>query len=367
MIPASKARFRSRARVSSSSPIGVGRWARISSKQSVARLRRIVQEEWSFSVDRWSRQDVVLFDGVSELLCRAACRWAGIALLEPEAAARTRQLVAIIEGAFSVGPRYWRAIVARGRAEAWLAEMIESIRAHAGNTDTNTPVEVVAMYRDVDGAYLPPRVAAVELLNLLRPIVAISRYVVFAAHALHKNPEWLRGLVQDDEALSWAFAQEVRRYYPMVPFVTARVIRDFDWNGFQFPAQRRVVLDLYGTNHHELLWQNPDRFDPRRFLNHDISPFNFIPQGGGHHSHNHCCPGEWFVIEIVRESIRTLTQNMTYIVPKQDLAIPLSRIPTLPRSGFRVSAVQPRSELRVWGSVESTAANGPPSSKDCIS
>ena len=43
------------------------------------------------------------------------------------------------------------------------------------------------------------RVAAVELLNLLRPTVAIARFIVFAALALHLHPEWRARVAEDEE------------------------------------------------------------------------------------------------------------------------------------------------------------------------
>ncbi|MBV0910743.1 cytochrome P450, partial [Planococcus sp. CP5-4_UN] len=50
-----------------------------------------------------------------------------------------------------------------------------------------------------------------------------------------------------------------------------------------FKKDMRVILDLYGTNHHPDSWDNADEFIPERFSTWDGSPFSFIPQGGGDH------------------------------------------------------------------------------------
>jgi fatty-acid peroxygenase len=50
-------------------------------------------------------------------------------------------------------------------------------------------LQVISAHRALDGELLPPGVAAVELLNVLRPTVAVALYVTFAAHALHQYPE----------------------------------------------------------------------------------------------------------------------------------------------------------------------------------
>src|SRR3546814_15474251 len=90
---------------------------------------------------------------------------------------------------------------------------------------------------------LSPRVAAVELLNILRPTVAVSVFITFTAHALHQLPACRQNLQADDGYLE-CFVQEVRRFYPFFPAVMAHVRRDFEWKGYRFPRGRRVVLDL---------------------------------------------------------------------------------------------------------------------------
>ncbi len=75
------------------------------------------------------------------------------------------------------------------------------------------------------------------------------------------------------------FVQEVRRFYPFFPFVAARVKQDFTWNGYQFTEGTLTLLDLYGTNHDQKLWEHPNMFYPERFAQWQGSPFSFIPQG----------------------------------------------------------------------------------------
>ena len=52
---------------------------------------------------------------------------------------------------------------------------------------------------------------------------------------------------------------------PDVRGAVAAVVReDFHWGGHLFVKGRRVLLDLYGTNHDNRYWNNPERFDPER-------------------------------------------------------------------------------------------------------
>ena len=136
------------------------------------------------------------------------------------------------------------------------------------------------------------------------------------------------------------FVQEVRRFYPFFPLVGGRVMEPFEWRGHRFGRNDWVLLDLYGTNHDPRTWKDPGRFDPERFVGWDGSPFNFIPQGGGDFGRDHRCAGEWITIELIKRAVRMLTTAMRYDVPRQDLDVPMSRLPTMPNSGFAIAEVK---------------------------
>jgi fatty-acid peroxygenase len=186
---------------------------------------------------------------------------------------------------------------------------------------------------------LPSKIAAVEVLNILRPTVAVSVYIVFLAHALHQHPRYRDALRRGDSIQTEAFVQEVRRFYPFFPATTALVRREFDWNGLHFPADVRVLLDLHGINHDARVWDAPEEFRPERFLHWDGDAFTFVPQGGGDHQQNHRCPGEWATIEIMKAALDFLVNGIRYEVPPQDLTLDDRRLPALPRSRFLITKV----------------------------
>ncbi len=178
-----------------------------------------------------------------------------------------------------------------------------------------------------------------ELLNLLRPTVAVSRFIVFAARALHLYPEWRRRLLGNDEVDLLHFVQEVRRTTPFFPFAVARVSQDFTWQGYHFPEGRRAILDLYGTNHHPSLWEAPYEFRPQRFVSRPPGPFDLIPQGGGNPMVHHRCAGEAVTVSLLAAAVRFLVRSIRYQVPEQDLGVRLDRIPARPESGFVIEQV----------------------------
>ena len=300
-----------------------------------------VAETWRAYLRRWEQQaSIVLYPEAEEVLCRAACCWAGLPFEEQDIAPLARDLSAMIDAFGGVGPRHAKGKLARHRAEKWVSKIIDNVRADKQYAREDSPLFAVAWFRDLDDYLLSTKMAAVELLNLVRPIIAIARFVVFAAVALEENPEWrLRLQSGDQQALDW-FTQEVRRLYPFTPLLGARVRQSFEWKGCQFKKGQLTLLDVHGIDHDERQWERPNEFRPERFRTWNGSPFNFIPQGGGDYTHNHRCAGEWLTIEALKTCVQLLASSMTYLVPEQDLRIDLTRMPTLPASGFVIQQVR---------------------------
>ncbi|WP_349572314.1 cytochrome P450 [Azotobacter salinestris] len=307
----------------------------------VARLVEAVRSEWRTCARRWATlEKVVLYDALQDMLTRAVCAWGGIPLGAEEAGQRAHEVALMFDYAGSVGPKHWRSRLARRRSEAWMETIVDAIRAGRLHPPAETAAHVIAWHHGPDGRLLELRVAAVELLSVIRPFVAIAVYLTFVAHALHRHPQCRHGLQSGDAEYAEWFVQEVRRFYPFFPAVIARVRQDFDWQGYGFPAGRRVMLDLYGTNHDARIWQAPEEFRPERFATWDHNPYNFIPQGGGDHERNHRCPGERIVIEVMKLGADVLARQLSYEVPAQDLDIDFSRLPALPRSRFVMTGIR---------------------------
>lgn len=307
---------------------------------SVARLVDIATRNWDATARDWpSRDRVVLFDEAARVLTASALEWAGA---PPDPAAlpqRAADLVAVVDGPVP-GRRHLTARLARRRAERWAGALVGEVRVGRLVPPAGSPLAVVAGHRGSDGRPLDDRLAAVELLNLVRPTVAVSWFIAFAALALHHEPPWRLRLATADDRLLEAFVDEVRRFYPFTPVLGARARHAFAWGGQLFPPGRLAVLDVYGTDHDPALWTQPERFDPDRFLPREPEPFTFIPQGGGDPATGHRCPGERVTVEMVKTALRLLVR-LRYDLPAQDLGFSLSRIPTRPRSGVVLTSVGP--------------------------
>lgn len=311
--------------------------------ENIDRLTDTFAREWRARLDAWERAGtVVLFPAVTGILTRAVCAWAGVPLTGADAERRTREFGAMIDGAGAFGPRNWWGLLQRARTERWARDVITRIRAREHEPPAGGTAHVIAWHREANGELLDAKIAAVELINVLRPTVAVDRYMTFAALALHQHPATRERLVHGDDAYLEAFVQEVRRFYPFFPGVGGRALQEFEWRGQHFAKGTWVLLDLYGTLHDPRTWDAPDAFRPERFLERAPSPHDLIPQGGGDHVVGHRCAGEWITIALMKDAVRLLTDGMHYDVPPQDLGVSLSRMPAIPHSRFVIANVRAR-------------------------
>ncbi len=293
----------------------------------VETLAKLAGEAFDEAADSWrGGRPVSLFDETAKVIARAVTRWAGIPLADEEVPGLAADLVAMVDGFATAGPRHARALAARRRREKWLARLIES----------DAPKPAGTAFAALATAGLPPRTAAVELLNIIRPSTAVTWFVSFTAHALDRWPERGAALRAGDDDATAAFVHEVRRFYPFAPFLGGRAVRDLTFEGVDIPKGALVLLDVYGQNHDPLMFPEPYEFRPQRFLDRPIGEFDLIPQGGGDPRTGHRCPGEQITVALLGTLAQRLA-GLDHYLPPQDLSIDLSRIPAKPASGVRIA------------------------------
>lgn len=304
-------------------------------------LTEITRKRWQAAINTWeSTRQIVLFDEVNNILCQSVCEWAGVPLRVSEVKNRASDFSTMVNTLESIGPKYWQGKRARNRIEKWIRGIIEDTRSGNLNVQRSSVLYKLSFYKELDGKVLDTQMAAIELINILRPIIAISRYITFTALALYENKEYIEKLRLGNENIREMFIQEVRRYYPFAPFLGAIVRKNFIWNGCKFKKGRLVLIDIYGTNHDSRIWVNPYEFRPERFKEKKESLFDFIPQGGGDPSKGHRCPGEGVTIELMKLGLDFLINQIEFNIPPQDLSYSLIKIPALPRSGFIMSNIR---------------------------
>ncbi|MCL3882465.1 cytochrome P450 [Marivita sp. GX14005] len=295
----------------------------------------LFEEECRNAARKWG-DDVDLFDEAKLILTRVAFRWADVPFHEADLKAYADDLSDLFlhAGPHPIGQIEGRK--SRHSLERDMQKMIERHRSGDLDAKPSGALAIIAGWRDGSDDLLPGEIAAVELLNVLRPTVAIAVYLTFVAHAISRHPASARRL-PDDAEWRHAFVQEIRRTYPFFPATAAIARNDIDWHGTTIEAGTRVVLDIYGTNREAEVWDDPDRFEPERFLSGEPGRYSLIPQGGGAHAKTHRCPGEWLTILLMERFAAFLTRDLGWRLSDPNSALDYSALPARPEKPLRLT------------------------------
>ena len=271
---------------------------------------------------------VCVFDRLVVAYGRAVLEWAGLELDPDEAARVSRRLAAIVDGFGGAGSAYPRAWAARRWADRWAARLVRDVRSGRVTPKGGSALTMVAKSADLDA-----RTAGVELLNVLRPTVAVAWLGTFAAARLSEHPGCRERLREPDGVHArLAFAEEVRRTTPFVPVLAGRVRRRGHVAGHAVRPGDRIVLDVIGIDHDPARWLEPGVFEPERFDGLMPGAFDLVPQGGGHPS-GHRCPGESVALGLLDVTVRVLAE-VDYTTGTR--RVDRRRIPTLPADGLLI-------------------------------
>jgi fatty-acid peroxygenase len=308
----------------------------------VADLAERVGATWDAELDRWTHTGHgTVFPSAVRAIGVAVQEWAGLGAAPVVMRRRAWQLVQIVDGFGVPGLPYLRARLARRRAEAWARRALSAVRRGDLRPPSDSLVERMAVARDLAGDLLPLRTAAVELLNVLRPTVAVSYFVMFAARELEANPDLNDACADGDPWAVRTFSDEVRRMTPFVPVLGGRTRHPFTWHGLHVRSGDRLLLDVYGTNHEAAAWQYADTFDPGRFRSAEQRHRpDFIPQGGGPVDTGHRCPGEGIALSLLEQMVPRLAR-LDWRIHPDDRDLSLSRMPARPDGGVRLLDVRP--------------------------
>lgn len=286
------------------------------------------REAWPQAAAEYRHRAAPVREVASLALTRAALAWTGIVVEPAQERALCGDFDTMVSRAGAVGPLNWAARLRRRRTEAWAREVEHRLREQG---DATTIAGRLAHHVE-DGRLIDERTAAIELLNLLRPTVAVARFIAFAVHALHAHPDWASQIRGGEPAAARWTADEIRRFYPFFPMVGGIASESFDLHGEWLDEGTWMMLDLYGTDHSPELWERPDVFNPGRFAT--ASPLTVVAQGVGDQLAGHRCPGEQATTDLLVATLEMLTQGPAYSIPEQDLRISLRRIPAEPEDGM---------------------------------
>jgi cytochrome P450 len=181
-----------------------------------------------------------------------------------------------------------------------------------------------------------------------------STAMSWAIYLLSQSPEWRdRVRVEADRELGGpleglperlvetrAVLDEAMRLYPPVVGITRTATRRDELAGKTIERGTMVVVSPYVLHRHKLLWDDPDLFDPRRFLERaarKVDRYAYLPFGIG----PRMCIGAGLALQEATLMLATVMKNFTLaLVPGQSVW-PLQRFTLRPRDPLLMS-IKPR-------------------------
>ena len=173
--------------------------------------------------------------------------------------------------------------------------------------------------------------------------------LAWAMYHLHQHPQWLSRVREElneapDESASAlaalpllkAVIQETLRLNPIVTEVLRKLKSPFQLGDYRIPAGYAIapaaVLAHYDPNHFE----DPNKFNPGRFLDRKYSPSQYMPFGGGKRR----CIGAAFSMYEMAIALGTLLRDYDFELCESKEVVPKRRNVTMgPSTGVRMKRV----------------------------
>ncbi len=116
--------------------------------------------------------------------------------------------------------------------------------------------------------------------------------VSWALYTLAQCPDWQTKVAEEARASGGVFTldrlpitrrvvQEVLRLYPPAPLLVRAAAKTMNFAGFPLKKGHTVTVSIYAMHRHHKHWQNPDQFDPERFLPDRGAHDAWMPFGAG--------------------------------------------------------------------------------------
>ena len=132
-----------------------------------------------------------------------------------------------------------------------------------------------------------------------------------------------------------AVLDEALRLYPPVALLSREAIRDDRILGQRVPAGTIVLISPFVLHRRRGLWDQPDAFDPSRFLGEArdrIDRFAYIPFGAG----PRVCIGMAFAMQEGIVLLAHLLRAFRFDLVEGQVVMPLQRVTLRPRGGLKM-------------------------------
>jgi cytochrome P450 len=189
--------------------------------------------------------------------------------------------------------------------------------------------------------------------NILTFILAghetTANALTWTLYLLSQSPEWReRAEAEADQSFDprspaateecgtlRAVFEEAMRLYPPAAMLSRQAIADDDLAGVHIPAGAVISVSPYVLHRRRGLWDNPDAFDPSRFLGERrerIDRFAYIPFGAG----PRVCIGMAFATQEGIILLANVLRAFRFELVEGQVVMPQQRVTLRPRDGMKM-------------------------------
>jgi len=196
--------------------------------------------------------------------------------------------------------------------------------------------------RDENGQQMSDEELRDELLTILfAGHETTATMLAWALYQIHQLPDIREKLLLELDSLGenpnpmeiaqlpylTAVCQETLRMYPVLPVIFPRITKSsMKIAGYQFDAETTLMPSIYLVHYREDLYPDAKQFKPERFFEHQYSPSEYLPFGGG----NRRCLG-YALAQLEMKLV------LATILSKYQLALAENKSVKLQRRGFTLA------------------------------
>jgi cytochrome P450 len=207
----------------------------------------------------------------------------------------------------------------------------EIIARRRSRSDRQEDLIGLLLDAQVDGAGLADaEIRDQVLIFLLAGHETTSTALTYTLHLLGRHPDVQQRVREEVDAIvgsrrptapdaaalvyTTRVLKEAMRLYPSAPLIGRRAVQDDEIAGYHIPAGAQVVVAPWVIHRHPTYWDDPQRFDPDRFLpelDKTRHRYAWMPFGGGPRG----CTGQHFSMLESVIALAVLVRDFDFVAP----------------------------------------------------
>ncbi len=136
---------------------------------------------------------------------------------------------------------HFKGVENRKKSEKWAQRLMEEARENPVAGKENVALYAFANATDLKGHLLPLDIASVELLNIIRPTVALTVWAALMGHALFSRPDLYQQLKNDFSGTARSVYSGNASVLSIFPNVTRLSLKDVEVDGYRIPKDSWVI------------------------------------------------------------------------------------------------------------------------------